>query len=171
MDRHAMKLPDSTTLIFGLLLLTVIVVLDIMLRYFDLPTWPAFMVMIFFFEVHMEPKRATHIVLGGLVGIVCYMLAVQFVDFISPIMGVTTAQLTYVCLAVYVFVAFGESFPMIFNNYAFMFFLVSGLAGTVVGESPEPWLWVGAELVGGALAIIGILFINRLTPLLSRLPQ
>ena len=99
------------------------------------------------------------------------MLAVQFVDLLSPIVGVTNAQLTYICLAVYVFVAFGESLPMIFNNYAFMFFLVSGLAGAVVVEAQEPWLWFVAELVGGAFAVIGILFINRLVSHMTRVPQ
>ncbi len=55
-------------LIFGVPLIIVVALGMIILGKLGFPndTWPAFMVMIFFFEAHMDIKKAPHILVGGL---------------------------------------------------------------------------------------------------------
>jgi hypothetical protein len=48
----------------------------------------------------------------------------------------------------------------VFNSYAFMFFLVSALAGKSPGR--QPIVWMGVELVVGSVFIAGILGMNRI---------
>lgn len=149
-------------LLFGVLLLLLIVAIDLALHQLQLSTWPAFLVMIFFFEAHMDRSRAPHLLIGGLVGIACYMLTVQFVEAAGPALGMATARLVFICAVVYAIVAFGEILPVVFNNYAFMFFLVSGLASHAEGTAANPWLWMAVASIGGILVIGGILAIGRL---------
>ncbi|TXS90709.1 hypothetical protein FV139_17160 [Parahaliea maris] len=149
-------------LIFGLYLLALIVVIELILHRFHLPAWPVFLVMILFFECHMDRSRAPHLLLGGLVGIGCYMLTVEFVQLAAPLLGVATARLAFICLVVYTIVAVGEAIPWLFNNYAFMFFLVSGLAATTEGAAPAPLAWMGVEVVGGIFVLVGVLGIRGL---------
>ncbi len=154
-------------LLFGVFLLVLIVVIELALHGLHLPTWPAFLVMIFFFETHMDRSRAPQLLLGGLVGIACYLLTVQFVESTGPTLGVATARLVFICLVVYAIVAFGEVLPMVFNNYAFMFFLVSGLAARAEGGTVNPWLWVAVEVIAGSLVIAGIIGIGKLMALIE----
>jgi hypothetical protein len=160
-----MAKPSKERLIFGIYLLLLIIIIDLVLHQFHLPNWPAFFVMIFFFEAHMDVKKAPHIIIGGLIGIVCVVLTALFVKEFAPYIGNTTATLTFVCIAVYAIVAFGEILPVFFNNYAFMSFLISGLASNIADPSQNPWLWMGVDLVAGTLVVLSILGIRKLTAL------
>lgn len=113
---------SKTRLIFGIFLMVLIVIIDLALHHLHLATWPAFMVMIFFFESHMNPNRAPHILIGGLFGILNLVLIGIFLKVAAPVLGILPAKLVYVCLFVYLIVALGETVPVLFNNYAFMFF-------------------------------------------------
>ena len=157
---------NKERLIFGLFLLILIVIIDLILHHFHLPSWPVFMVMIFFFEAHMDVKKASHIIVGGLVGILCFVLTGLFVKAFAPYIGLMTARLTFICLVVYAIVAFGEILPMIFNNYGFMFFLISGLASGVSDPAPNPWLWMGIDLIGGIVVVFSIVGIGKLMAVL-----
>ncbi len=157
---------DKTRLIFGVFLLVLIVSIDIVLHHLHMANWPAFMVMIFFFENHMNPKRAPHILIGGTFGILNLVLIGIFLKAVAPLTGILTAKLVYICLFVYLIVALGEILPVLFNNYAFMYFLISALAAKVQEPAPNPWLWMGIQLVGGALVVGGILGIGRLMAIL-----
>jgi len=152
-------------LIFGVFLLVLIIAIELVLHEWHLPAWPIFMVMIFFFEMHMDTSRAHRIILGGLVGIGCYVATVKFVETTAPWLGIATARLAFICTVVYAIVAFGEILPAIFNNYAFMFYLISGLAAQA--GKPAPLLWAAMEVVGGALVILGILLIRRIMAKIS----
>jgi hypothetical protein len=158
--------PSKQRLIFGLFLLVLIVILELILHHFHLPAWPAFLVMIFFFETHMDPKRASHVVIGGFFGICCLVLTGLFIKAFAPVLGLMTARLTFICIVVYAIIVFGEMLPMVFNNYAFAYFLVSGLAATVQTPAPNPYLWMAIELVGGTLTILGVMGIGKLMALL-----
>jgi len=153
---------SKTRLIFGIFLLVLIVIIDLALHHLHLAAWPAFMVMIFFFESHMNPNRAPHILLGGLFGILNLVLIGMFLKVAAPPLGILAAKLVYVCLFVYLIVALGETVPVFFNNYAFMFFLVAALAAKIQNPAPNPWMWMGIELVGGLGVIGGIMGITRL---------
>jgi len=155
-------------LVFGLLLLVLIVAVELLLHQFHLPNWPVFLTMIFFFETHMNRERIPHLLVGGLVGIGCYVLTVEFVQGMGPLLGAATARLLFICLVVYAIVALGEVLPVVFNNYAFMFLLVSGLASRIEGMEAEPLVWSSVQLVGGAAVILGIIGIGKVLGLGGR---
>ena len=147
-------------LIFGLLLIVLIAIGEIVLTKLKLATWPAFMIMIFFFEAHMDTKKAANILLGGLFGIANLILIKMFLDAAAPSLGLDLAKLVYILVFVYLIVALGEVVPILFNNYCFMFFLVAGLAAMT--PAPNVFQWMGVEIVGGGLFIAGILCIMKI---------
>jgi hypothetical protein len=61
---------------------------------------------------------------------------------------------------VYAIVAFGEMAPIFFNNYAFMYLTVTGLATHL--PQPNPYLWMAVAAIGGAALIGGVIGIGKL---------
>jgi hypothetical protein len=119
------------------------------------------MVMVFFFLEEMNIKKAHHILVGGAVGIACIILAGIVIKALGPIIGAEAATIVFVVVAVYSIVAFGEILPVIFNNYAFMYLTVSaGMAHHI--EKPNPFLWIGVELIGGGVFIAGVIGIVKI---------
>jgi hypothetical protein len=80
-------------------------------------------------------------------------------------MGLELAMLVYIVVFVYLIVALGEVVPIIFNNYAFMYFLVAAVA--VKGPAPDVFVWMGVEVVGGAIFIAAILGIMKIMGFLA----
>lgn len=147
-------------LIFGLYLLVLIAGAELIAGHFKLPAWPAFMAMIFFFVEHMDVKKAPHILVGGVFGIACILLAKPVVGALAPMLGVEMATLAYILGIVYAIVAFGEMAPMFFNNYAFMYLTVTGLAMHL--PQPNPFLWMAVAGIGGGALIAGVVGIVKL---------
>jgi hypothetical protein len=147
-------------LIFGLYLLVLIAAAELVSGYLGVPAWPAFMAMIFFFAEHMDPRKAPHILVGGVCGIACILLAVPIIGALAPLMGVEFARLAYILGIVFAIVAFGEMAPLVFNNYAFMYLTVTGLAMQL--PQPNPYLWIAVAGLGGGLLIAGVLGIVKL---------
>ena len=147
-------------LIFGVFLIIVVALVEIISGKLGFPAWPAFMVMIFFFEAHMDIKKAPNILVGGLFGIANIILIKMFLGATSASMGLELAMLVYIVVFVYLIVALGEVVPVIFNNYAFMYFLVAAVAAK--GPAPDVFAWMGVEVVGGAIFIAAILGIMKI---------
>ena len=147
-------------LVFGLYLLVLIAVVELIAGHFKLPAWPAFMAMIFFFVEHMDVKKAPHILVGAIFGIACILLATPIVGALAPVIGVELATLAYILGIVYAIVAFGEMAPMFFNNYAFMYLTVTGVAMHL--PQPKPYLWMAIAGIGGGLLIAGVVGIGKL---------
>ena len=118
------------------------------------------MAMIFFFVEHMDVKKAPHILVGGVFGIACILLAKPVVAALAPLLGVEIATLAYILGIVYAIVAFGEMAPMFFNNYAFMYLTVTGLAMHL--PQPNPYLWMAVAGIGGGALIAGVVGIVKL---------
>ncbi len=154
---------DKQRLIFGFFLLILVVMFSLFFEHFKLPSWPAFMVMIFFIESHMDIKKVPNILVGGIFGLLSIIAVHIFVTKMAGVLPPSVAILLYISGFIYAIVAFGEILPIVFNNYAFMFFLVAGVAAEAAeaaGAKPDPGLWVSIELLlGGALVggVIGIL--------------
>jgi hypothetical protein len=147
-------------LIYGLLLIVLIALGEIILARFKMAAWPAFMVMIFFFEAHMDTKKIANILVGGLFGIANLIIIKIFLQIAGPSLGLELAKLVYILVFVYFIVALGEIVPVLFNNYTFMFFLVAGVAAMT--PAPNVFEWMGVEVVGGAIFIAGILCIMKI---------
>lgn len=155
-----MATPNAQRLIFGLFLLIPIVALEVVCGRLLVPAWPAFIAMIFFFVEHMDPKKAVPILVGGLFGIFLVVVAGSFIKGLAPHLGLEGASLLFIVVAVYSIVAFGEMVPALFNNYAFMYLTVSGVA--VRAGAPNPFLWMAIEVVGGLALIASVVGIGKL---------
>lgn len=151
---------DRQRLVFGLYLLVLIAVAEVVIGHLKLPAWPAFMAMIFFFAEHMDVKKAPHILVGGVFGIALILLATPTITALAPVMGVELARLTFILAVVFAIIIFGEAAPMFFNNYAFMYLTVAGVAAQL--PSPNPFLWMAIAAVGGAVLIAGVVGIGKL---------
>ncbi|HON59845.1 MAG TPA: hypothetical protein PLT45_09970 [Smithella sp.] len=153
------KVFTKRNLLFGFLLVALVIAFEVIFFSLSLPAWPAFMVMIFFFVAHEDPRQAAPIVVGGLMGIFCIVLLEGFVEILQPLLGQPAAKFFFIGLFVYSIVLLKDALPYLFNSYAFMFFLVAALAKPGAGVSP--WVWMSIELVVGVIFILGILGINR----------
>jgi hypothetical protein len=151
---------DRQRLVFGLYLLVLIAAAVLVSGHFKLPAWPAFMAMIFFFVEEMNVSKVPHILVGGVFGIACILLATPIIGALAPLIGVDYGTLVYILVVVYAIVAFGEMLPLIFNNFAFMYLTVTGIA--VQAPEPNPYLWMAVTAVGGGLLIAGVIGIGKL---------
>jgi len=151
---------DRQRLVFGLYLLALIAAAVLITGHLKLPAWPAFMAMVFFFVENMDVKKVPHILVGGMFGIGCILLAAPTIGALAPLIGVEYATLAYILGIVYAIVAFGEMVPLLFNNFAFMYLTVTGIA--VQLPAPNPTLWMAITGIGGALLIAGVVGIGKL---------
>ncbi|OLN30971.1 hypothetical protein [Desulfosporosinus metallidurans] len=130
---------NKLNFIFLALLLVLIMAGELILEPMHLATWPAFMVMIFFFMAHMNIKEAPSILLGSAFGMFNLILIVYWFDVTVPLFGGDMAKYTdphtveamfqskliYVALFVAAIVFLKDIIPWVFNNYAFMCFTVA----------------------------------------------
>lgn len=150
-------------LIFGAMLLSLITVADIILHEFHLPSWPMFMILMFFFLAHTEKDVAPNIIIGTLLGIACFDIARPIIVPLVPFTGLFGARLLYLLGMVGSIILFREFVPIAFNDYAFAFLLLSGMASR---ERPEtasnPITWMVVTLVAGTIIILAILGIRQI---------
>ena len=148
------------TLIFGVYLIVLVGIFQYVADALALPAWPAYMAMIFFFVEHMDPKKASHILVGGVAGFAGILLFAPFIGFFSPMIGAEASKIALILILVYAIVALGESLPVVFNAYAFMFLTIAGLALEAPG--PNVYEWMGITVIGGAILIGGVILINKI---------
>ncbi len=153
---------DKIRLFFGLLLIVLIGVAEVVFHALHLPAWPAFFVMIFFFVEERNTKKAPHILLGGAFGILLIIAAKHIVVFL---MGLGLAQfpafLIFVLTFVYSIVALGEIIPWLFNNFAFMAILFTATY-VKTPEPVSPFVLAAILLVGGVVFVVGIQAIGQI---------
>jgi hypothetical protein len=147
-------------LVFGLYLIVLIAVAELVTGYLRLPVWPAFVALVLFFLEHMQVRRIPAILIGALVGVVLVLIAPAVIGWLARGLGPEWGRLTYILLAVYLIVALGEMLPLMFNSFAFMYLTICGLAlGT---PHPNPYLWAVMAVVGGGVLIAGAVLIEKL---------
>jgi hypothetical protein len=145
------------------MLLAVIAVSEIILHELQLPNWPVFFVMMFFFLAHTDKNAVPNIIIGALVGIGCFVIARPIIVAMFPVLGLPTARMLYLLVVVGVIVLFREMVPMALNDYTFAFFLLSGMASRARSHtSNNPLVWMLLTLVGGTILILAILGIRKI---------
>lgn len=136
------KIFNKANAIIMVLLLPLIAIGEYVLETAHLATWPAFMVMVFFFMAHMNIKEGPAILIGGAFGLVnitlikyWYAGTVSFfggdlAKFTDPktVEAMFYSKLIYIGIFVCLIVLLREVLPWIFNNYAFMMFIVAAVA-------------------------------------------
>jgi hypothetical protein len=158
---------NKNRLMMGGMLLVLIAIGETILHEFDLPAWPPLFVMLFFFLSHMDKKAAPNIIIGALVGIGCFIIARPIVVAIAPITGAATGRLLFILAIVAAVVLFREMAPMVFNDYAFAFLLIAGLASKNP-DPPDPYVLMAVTLIGGSLFIAAILGMRKTVEAMAR---
>ena len=159
---------DKNRLMFGAMLLVLIALGEIVLHKLNLPTWPVFLIMVFFFLAHMDKKVAPNIIIGAIAGIGCMIIARPIVTAIAPFTGLPMGRLLYILGVVAAIILFRDMVPMVFNDYFFVYFLISGLASKAYPPRPNPFVWMVVSLVGGTTFILAILGIRRIVVAIAR---
>lgn len=156
---------DRNRLIFGVFLVILVAIAFVILGHFKIPSWPAFLVMICFFETHMDKKKIPNILAGGLFGMANLIIIKYWVQFLAPYIGIEVSVLLYMLIFIYAIIGLGESVPILLNNYAFLFFTVVG----VVYRLPDfnLFLLMGVQVVGGAIFIAAILGIIKIVTIMA----
>jgi len=149
-------------LVFGLYLIVLVGLTEVITGRLGVPAWPAFVALVLFFLEHMEVKKISHILVGSLVGIALLLLAPATIGVLAHVLSPETARLAYILIAVYLIVALHDMLPMFFNSYAFMYLTVGGLA--LATPDPRPYVWALMAVVGGGVLILGAIFIGRISP-------
>ena len=143
-------------LVFGVILLVLIALGEIILHLLHVPAWPAFFIMIFFFVAHMDAKQVPAMLVGGPFGIL-NIIAVKIV--VGLLMGLGLSQfasiLIYILFFVFLIIVLGESIPVLFNNYAFMAFLFTATY-MKTPDPVNPFVLVAIMLIGGGLFVVCI---------------
>jgi hypothetical protein len=150
-------------LIFGLYLIILVAIAELVSGYLKVPGWPAFVALILFFIDHMEVKKVPAILVGAVVGIAMILIAPTVIALFARALGPAWGQLAYIMLAVYLIVALGEMLPLMFNSFAFMYLTIAALA--LQTPNPNPYLWAVTAVVGGGILIAGAMLIERLVGL------
>ncbi len=145
-------------IVFGLLLVALIMVAEVAIYYLELPGWPMFAALVFFFLCHLDTKTIPAIFIGGLTGIICIVLLGYLSILLTPILGDFIPKMIFIGLFVFSIVLFKDVFPLVFNSYAFMFFLMAGM----VHGATAPLVLAAITLLGGGFMIGGTILINKL---------
>lgn len=149
-------------LVFGLYLIVLVGVAEIVTGRLGLPAWPAFVALVLFFLEHMDVQKIPHILVGSLLGVGLLLLAPAGIGALAHVLSPDWARLAYILIAVYLIVALHDLLPMLFNSYAFMYLTVGGVALATPG--PNPYAWALMALVGGGVLILGAIVIGRISP-------
>jgi hypothetical protein len=159
---------ETNRLIFGGMLLTLIAVGEVVLHELHLPSWPVFFVMVFFFLSHMDRMMIPRIIIGAIAGIACMLIARPVVVALAPFIGAPLGRLLYILAVVAAIILFKDHVSMVFNDYCFAYFLISGMATKVSRAPNDPYIWIAVTLVGGTILVYSIMGMRKITEILAR---
>jgi hypothetical protein len=152
---------DKVRLLFGLFLLPVVAIGSIIAHVIEIPAWPAFLVMIFFFMVQRDKKQIPNIMVGTAFGILMIYPMGILIKIFEGTFSTFTVGLVYILVFIIAIIVFGEMVPIILNNYAFLAMLVT-IVEMGRPDRVHPLKLLAMEVVGGALFIGAILGIVKI---------
>jgi len=150
------------------MLLTLIAVGEVVLHELQLPSWPVFFVMLFFFLSHIDSKVIPKIICGAVAGLVSIIIAKPIVVILTPFIGVPLARLAFILGIVALIILFREHVGIVFNDYFFAYFLLGGMASRSPDRYSGPFVWIAVAVVGGLTLAYSVLGIRKITEMLAR---
>lgn len=110
----------NQTLIAGLIVAAWLCVTLVVLGIFKITQgWPAWLILLFFFESGANLKNLINISVGGIVGLLLSGVLPLAVGAIAPVLGLQVSILIVVFIIVFLLIGLGDVAHMFFNNYAF----------------------------------------------------
>lgn len=119
--------------------------------------WPAFLLLLFFFEGGAKREKIKSIFSGATVGLL-FALGLFFgVELLAPALGMQVSIFAMVFLAIFLLIVLGDLSHTLFNNYAFCYFTVALIFAE---QSTLKWLFV--LYAGGAFLLVGVIYFLKL---------
>jgi hypothetical protein len=151
--------------VIGLVIAVWAVILMVVLSIFGImQMWPAFLVMLLFFETGANPKNLINIMVGGIVGLGLAYVVPKIVAAWTPSLTVGGAILLLVFLVISIVIALKDFLPIVFNNYLMLYWTVAGII-----PEQDTAKWMLTLVLGGLLVVGGIIGTLRL--LAGRQPE
>ncbi|HKK95139.1 MAG TPA: hypothetical protein VJ916_02285 [Anaerovoracaceae bacterium] len=117
-------------------------------------TWPAYLVVIFFFNSHFDISNLKSIFGGGAMGLVLGYTFPTILGTLTPVMGPEYAFYALIAITLLIILGLGPVAHYLFNPVTFAYSL---LALINIGEVQEQFfVWLTTHFIGGALCIGGI---------------
>lgn len=121
------------------------------------PPWPMFFVTIFFFALGADVNQIKTIFLSGIVGIVGTYIALQLLNFLTPIIGMVPSLAIILGAILALIIIGGNWLPVCFNNITFAYLTICTINFEIIESS---WIgWLVMFIVGGGIILGGALFI------------
>jgi len=141
------------TVIAGLIVAAWLCVTLVVLGIFKITQgWPAFLILLFFFESGANLKNLINIFVGGIVGLLLGGVLPLAAVAIAPALGLQVSILIVVFIIVFLLIALGDVAHMFFNNYAFVYFTIA-----LIFPKQLTLQWLGVLIVGGLFFVGGCL--------------
>jgi hypothetical protein len=155
------------------LLLPLIAAAETLLYLIKLPAWPVMLCMVSYFLAEKKREKAGHIILGGLLGeLSCLILNLVFMPLVwLPLLGEKAhfaGLVLYVLVFVGLIVLLDNTWPRVFNSFAFLFFLAAALGyksdalPALFSRTPLPFVWMAETLFGGTAVVLGCIGIGKI---------
>lgn len=117
-------------------------------------TWPAYLVVIFFFNSHFDTSQLKTIFGGGTMGLLLGYTFPIIIGAFAPMIGPEYAFYALIGIALLAIIGLGPLAHFLFNPVTFAYSLLVLLNMNVVHEHFFEWLLT--HFAGGALCIVGI---------------
>ncbi|PAB61186.1 hypothetical protein CCE28_01805 [Anaeromicrobium sediminis] len=122
--------------------------------------WPAFLAVIFFFNVHFDTSSLKTIFGAGAMGLSIGYTMPIILSVLAPIVGGEIAFYMLIGIVLFVIIGLGPIARFLFNPVTFTYALLALLH---LKEVPaHTFQWLGIHFLGGALCISGIYGIVRM---------
>lgn len=144
---------------YVLLLLCLIIAAEIAINIFHIPGWPMFCCMVFFILGEKDVKIIKEILIGSVFGILLVLSLHGTIVIFESVLGEFIIKIVFICIFIACIAFFHQVLPSIFNDYAFMFFIIGNLARV----HENPFTIIAIDLIGGGLLIAGVYLIKKIS--------
>ena len=124
------------------------------------PTWPMFMVTVFFYWSHGDKKNIPNIAVGGIVGLVCAYLFEILLGAFAPSMGGLPAAYLTLIIILGILILGGTVCPVACNNFAIGYFTIALIDSTLI--KPQFTNWLLMFIIGGGILLAGAILAGDL---------
>jgi len=138
-----------------------VVILNAIIFIYQIPhTWTMFMAVVLFFLMGANKKCLPEIFIGGLVGMGSTWLLIMAATALTPIVGPLAGFVIPLAIIVFAVIILNPFVPVVFNNVAFAFLIISAINLDKVLANTLPYMVV--FLIGGAVVIGGCMIMLRI---------
>jgi uncharacterized membrane protein YccC len=147
---------DQSKLKIALRTIVVVMIAEIVLELLHLAGWPAFMCMVLFGIGHGGKREIQRILYGGFIGILIGLALNRLLFAFASTYDPFILKLIFIAAFVFSLVMFHDKYPLVSNNYNFMFFLITATILSLTKQVQVIPLWLATQLIGGGILMVAM---------------